>query len=257
MQKAVERYYSDLAERASDTLGNVALVQSFTRIEDEVRGLRQVVDRLLGAQMPVLSWWALAITLTKASTTLTMLAILILGLFLFAKGQTTIGGIVMFMSFAGMLIQRLEQSARFVNSIFTYVPRLQEFFGVLDTTTSVKERKNAVTLKNVRGEVAFDRVSFSYDGRMPAVEDLSFTAAPGRDHCPRRRDRRGKIDGDGAALSRLRSATRQDPHRRPRHPRHQAREPQAQYRRDLPGAAPVQPLHRRQSARRQSRRHRR
>ncbi len=179
MQKAVERYYSDLAERASDTLGNVALVQSFTRIEDEVRGLRQVVDRLLGAQMPVLSWWALAITLTKASTTLTMLAILILGLFLFAKGQTTIGGIVMFMSFAGMLIQRLEQSARFVNSIFTYVPRLQEFFGVLDTTTSVKERKNAVTLKNVRGEVAFDRVSFSYDGRMPAVEDLSFTAAPG------------------------------------------------------------------------------
>jgi glucan exporter ATP-binding protein len=179
MQKAVERHYSDLAERASDTLGNVALVQSFTRIDDEVRGLRQVVDRLLGAQMPVLSWWALAITLTKASTTLTMLAILILGLFLFAQGQTTIGGIVMFMSFAGMLIQRLEQSARFVNSIFTYVPRLQEFFGVLDTTTSVKERKNAVTLKTMRGEVAFDRISFSYDGRMPAVEDLSFTAAPG------------------------------------------------------------------------------
>jgi glucan exporter ATP-binding protein len=179
MQKAVERHYSDLAERASDTLGNVALVQSFTRIDDEVRGLRQVVDRLLGAQMPVLSWWALAITLTKASTTLTMLAILILGLFLFAQGQTTIGGIVMFMSFAGMLIQRLEQSARFVNSIFTYVPRLQEFFGVLDTTTSVKERKNAVTLKTIRGEVAFDRISFSYDGRMPAVEDLSFTAAPG------------------------------------------------------------------------------
>ena len=28
MQKSVERYYSDLAERASDTLGNVALVQS-------------------------------------------------------------------------------------------------------------------------------------------------------------------------------------------------------------------------------------
>ena len=71
-----------------------------------------MVERLLGAQMPVLSWWALVSTLTKASTTLTMLAILILGLFLFARGQTTIGGIVMFMSFAGMLIQRLEQAAR-------------------------------------------------------------------------------------------------------------------------------------------------
>jgi glucan exporter ATP-binding protein len=179
MQKSVERYYSDLAERASDTLGNIALVQSFTRIDDEVRGLRQVVDRLLGAQMPVLSWWAIVSTIAKASTTLTMLAILVLGLYLFARGQTTIGGIVMFMSFAGMLIQRLQQASRFINSIFMNVPRLQEFFGVLDTTTSVKDRKNAATLKNVRGEVVFDSVSFSYDGKMPAVEGLSFVAAPG------------------------------------------------------------------------------
>src|SRR5262245_8933689 len=179
LQKSVERYYSDLAERASDTLGNVALVQSFTRVEAEVRDLRAVVDRLLGAQMPVLSWWAVVSTITKASTTLTMLAILILGLFLFAQGKTTIGGIVMFMSFAGMLIQRLEQAARFVNSVFMNVPRLEEFVGVLDTTTSVKDRKNAVTLTNVRGDVSFDGVTFSYDGKTPAVEGLTFKTEPG------------------------------------------------------------------------------
>ena len=179
LQKSVERYYSDLAERASDTLGNVALVQSFTRVEDEVRDLRQVVDRLLGAQMPVLSWWAVVSTIAKASTTLTMLAIMILGLFLFAQGKTTIGGIVMFMTFAGMLIQRLEQAARFVNSVFMNVPRLEELFGVLDTTTSVKDRKNAVALRKVRGEVAFESITFSYDGKMPAVQDLTFKAEPG------------------------------------------------------------------------------
>ena len=94
------------------------------------------------------------------------------------RDRTTIGGIVMFMSFAGMLIQRLEQAARFVNSIFMNVPRLEEFLGVLDTTTSVKDRKNAVMLKNVRGEVSFDRVTFSYDGKIPAVEDLTFKAEP-------------------------------------------------------------------------------
>jgi ATP-binding cassette, subfamily B, beta-glucan exporter len=127
LQKSVERYYSDLAERASDTLGNVALVQSFTRVEMEVRDLRNVVDRLLGAQMPVLSWWALVSTITRASTTLTMLAILIVGVILFSRGQTTVGGIVMFMSFAGMLVQRLEQAARFTNRIFMDAPRLENF----------------------------------------------------------------------------------------------------------------------------------
>ncbi len=179
LQKSVERHYSDLAERASDALGNVALVQSFTRVEIEVLGLRKVVDQLLGAQIPVLSWWALVSTLTRAATTLTMLAILIVGLFLFARGQTTVGGIVMFMSFAGMLIQRLEQAASFTNRIFMDVPRLQEFFSVLDTTAGVRDRKNAVNLKHVGGLVEFDGVTFSYDGNMPAVDDLTFTAQPG------------------------------------------------------------------------------
>ncbi|MBX3553991.1 MAG: glucan ABC transporter ATP-binding protein/ permease [Pseudolabrys sp.] len=179
LQSAVERYYSDLAERASDTLGNVALVQSFTRVEVEVLGLRSVIDRLLGAQMPVLSWWALVGTLTRASTTLTMLAILLLGLWLFARGQTTIGEIVMFMSFAGMLIQRLEQMAGFVNRIFMDAPRLTEFFAVLDATSGVVERKGAIALDHVRGDVAFEHVTFGYDGGKPAVEDLSFTAKPG------------------------------------------------------------------------------
>ena len=179
LQKSVERYYSDLAERASDTLGNVALVQSFTRVEVEVRDLRNVVDRLLGAQIPVLSWWALANTLTKTSTTLTMLAILIVGLILFSRGQTTVGGIVMFMTFAGMLIQRLEQTARFTNRIFMDAPRLEEFFGVLDTTAGVRDRKNAVPLTKVRGLVEFKDVSFSYNRRNPAVADLTFTAEPG------------------------------------------------------------------------------
>ncbi|MGD9766127.1 MAG: glucan ABC transporter ATP-binding protein/ permease [Pseudolabrys sp.] len=179
LQSAVERYYSDLAERASDTLGNVALVQSFTRVEVEVLGLRNVIDRLLGAQMPVLSWWALVGTLTRASTTLTMLAILLLGLWLFARGQTTIGEIVMFMSFAGMLIQRLEQMAGFVNRIFMDAPRLTEFFAVLDATSGVVERKGAMALDHVRGDVAFEHVTFGYDGAKPAIEDLSFTAKPG------------------------------------------------------------------------------
>ncbi|MGA9603244.1 MAG: glucan ABC transporter ATP-binding protein/ permease [Methyloceanibacter sp.] len=179
LQRAVERYYSDLAEHASDALGNVALVQSFTRVELEVRSLRNVVDRLLGAQIPVLSWWALVSTLTKAATTLTMLAILILGIVLFSRGATTVGGIVMFMGFAGMLIQRLEQAARFSSRLFMDAPRLREFFGVLDMSSGVRDRKRAVTLNEVRGEVSFEHVTFSYDGKMPAVEDLTFAAEPG------------------------------------------------------------------------------
>src|SRR5579871_3449203 len=180
MQRDVETYYSDLSARASDALGNVALVQSFVRIDAEVQGVRFVADKLLAAQMPVLSWWAMVTVITRASTTITILAIFTVGIILHERGLTSVGEIVMFVSFATLLIQKLEQVVSFINSVFMEAPRLAEFFNVLDAVPAVRDRPDAIDTGRLAGLVEFNDVSFSYDGKRPAVEDLSFTALPGQ-----------------------------------------------------------------------------
>src|SRR5437773_6991490 len=179
MQSEVEEHYSDLSARASDALGNVALVQSFVRVDAEVQGLRFVADKLLALQMPVLSWWALVTVMTRTSTTITVLAIFTVGIVLHQRGLTSVGEIVMFVSFATLLIQKLEQVVGFINNVFMEAPRLQEFFNVLDAVPVVRDRADAIDTGRLSGLVEFDDVSFSYDGKRPAVEDLSFTALPG------------------------------------------------------------------------------
>ncbi|MDN5000342.1 glucan ABC transporter ATP-binding protein/ permease [Bradyrhizobium sp. GCM10027634] len=180
MQMEVEEHYSELSARASDALGNVALVQSFVRVESEVKGLRSVADELLAAQMPVLSWWALVTVITRASTTITVLAIFTLGIALHDQGLTSVGEIVMFVSFATLLIQKLEQVVSFINNVFMEAPRLREFFGVLDAVPAVHDRPDAIDAGRLSGLVEFNDVTFSYDGKRPAIEDLSFTALPGQ-----------------------------------------------------------------------------
>ncbi|MDB5653082.1 MAG: transporter related, partial [Tardiphaga sp.] len=180
MQSEVEEHYGDLSARASDALGNVALVQSFTRVDAEVQGLRGVAGQLLAAQMPVLSWWALVSVMTRASTTITILAIFTVGIALNQQGLTTVGEIVMFVSFATMLIQRLEQVVAFINGVFMEAPRLREFFNVLDAVPAVRDRIDAIDPGRLQGMVEFNNVSFSYDGKRPAIEDLSFVALPGQ-----------------------------------------------------------------------------
>jgi ATP-binding cassette, subfamily B, beta-glucan exporter len=179
MQSEVEAHFTDLSARALDALGNVALVQSFVRIDAEVRGLRFVAENLLAVQMPVLSWWALVTVITRASTTITVLALFTVGIALHEQGLTTIGEIVMFVSFATMLIQKLEQVVSFINNVFMEAPRLQEFFNVLDAVPAVRDRPDAIDTGRLSGLVEFSDVSFSYDGKRPAVEDLSFTGLPG------------------------------------------------------------------------------
>jgi ATP-binding cassette, subfamily B, beta-glucan exporter len=179
MQRAVERHYSDLAETAADALGNVAVVQSFARIELEVSALKGLVNSLLRAQMPVLSWWAVAAVLTRSATTLTLLAILLVGTYLKLVGLASVGAIVSFMAIASLLIGRLEQVVGFANRLFMDAPKLAEFFAVMDTVPAVRDRPDVVDPGRLRGLVEFNSVSFSYDGKRSAVADLSFTALPG------------------------------------------------------------------------------
>ena len=179
LQSAVESHYTALAERASDALTNIALVQGFARVEAEVTSLRNETDRLLAAQMPVLSWWAIIAVLTRSATTLTMLSIFILGIYLNTQGLASIGEIVTFMNFAALLIVRLEQVVGFSNKVLLDAPRLREFFQVLDTVPAVRDRPDAVDPGRMHGLIEFDNVSFSYDGKRAAIADLSLTALPG------------------------------------------------------------------------------
>jgi ATP-binding cassette subfamily B protein len=179
LQGSVERYHSSLAEHASDALGNVPVIQSFTRVEAESRSLRTIIHQLLQAQNPVLSWWAIASVASRAAATITVTAIFLVGTWLHLNGLATIGEIVMFMSMATMLIGRLEQAVSFINQLFMQAPKMEEFFEILDTAPVVHDRPHAKNVERFKGDVAFEDVSFSYDGKRPAVQDVSFAIRQG------------------------------------------------------------------------------
>jgi len=79
-----------------------------------------------------------------------------------------------------MLIGKLEQVVSFINNVFMEAPRLIEFFNVMDAVPAARDRPEAMDVGRLSGLVDFHDVSFSYDGKRPAVADLSFTALPGQ-----------------------------------------------------------------------------
>jgi glucan exporter ATP-binding protein len=180
LQQQVERHNSSLAEHVSDALGNISVIQSFTRIDVETKALRRITDAVLEAQMPVLTWWAVAAVGARASATLTLLSIFLLGAWLNLRGLATIGEIVTFMNFAAMLIARLEQVVSFVNNLFMQSPKLKDFFNVLDTVPQVADNPFAVDPGRLKGKITFDHVTFSYDGKRNAISDVTFEVEPGQ-----------------------------------------------------------------------------
>ncbi|MFO7746742.1 MAG: glucan ABC transporter ATP-binding protein/ permease [Orrella sp.] len=180
LQRAVEGHYSALAEHVSDTLGNVALVQSFSRIQKEVGTLKGLSDQVIRAQFPALSWWAVITVLSRSATTFTVLAMLLMGLWLFSQGEISIGEIVTFIGFAGLIIGRLEQAVGFANRLSLEAPKLREFFEVMDLNTHVRESSNARDPGRLSGAISFQSVVFGYDPNRAAIDQLTVEIEPGQ-----------------------------------------------------------------------------
>ena len=178
-QAAIERYHSEVYGRVGDVLSNVNIVQSFGRIPAEVAGMQSLMRDLLAAQFPVLTWWGLLSVLQRAASTLTMVTVIGMGAVLAQRGELTVGEIVSFVAFAGLLISKLDQLSGFVVRMNQQGPILRTFFSLLDETPSIIEKPGAPDLKPGAGHVVYDGVTFRYGPGSEGVFDMSFEAKPG------------------------------------------------------------------------------
>ena len=178
-QDAVERYNQDVFGRVGDVLGNVSVVQSFARLNAETSALRSLMGHLLKVQYPVLTWWAILTVMTRASATITMVAIFSVGALLAEQGAVTVGEIVSFVGFATLLIGKLDQLSSFVSRIFNQTPTIQNFFHLLEAPGATIEAPDAVELKVNGGHVIYEDISFQFPGSTQGVFGIDFEAPPG------------------------------------------------------------------------------
>ncbi|HZG30481.1 MAG TPA: glucan ABC transporter ATP-binding protein/ permease [Ensifer sp.] len=179
-QAAVEEHYHQVFSHVSDTISNVPVLHSYNRIERETQALKEYTGRLLSAQFPVLDWWALASALNRIASTISMMAILILGSIMVKSGEIKVGDVIAFIGFANLLISRLDQIKGFASQIFEARAKLEEFYKLEDSVRDREESVEAEDLGQVAGRVEFRNVSFDFANTTQGVRDVSFTVEAGQ-----------------------------------------------------------------------------
>ncbi len=178
-QGAADGHYHGMAAQVADALANLPMLQAFARTGDEAVAYRAASARYLAAQFPVLAWWALATISTRASATLTLIGVLIAGVWLDMRGETSLGQIVAFMGLAGGLIGRLDQINGFLYRIFGAAADLTLYFDAMAAPLAVTDRPGARAVGRLAGHVRFENVAYAYSDR-PALSHVTFEARAGR-----------------------------------------------------------------------------
>lgn len=179
-QASVERHYHKVFSHVSDSVSNVAVLQSYNRIGQETESLRDYVKALITTQNPVLDWWALASAMHRLASTISMMVVLLIGAYLVTQGQLRIGDIVAFTGFAALLISRLDQVSNFANQIFDARSKLEEFYRLEDSAADHREPEGLREMENVTGHVRFENVSFEFPNSGQGVTDVSFEVSAGQ-----------------------------------------------------------------------------
>lgn len=179
-QETVERHNSAVYGRVGDVISNVTVVQSFTRLKAEADAMRTVMSDLLAAQYPVLTWWGLLTVLQRSAATITMVAVLATGALLAGRGELSVGRIVAFVGFAGLLIGKLDQVTGFIVAIHRRAPGLRGYFALLDAAAGGEDKPDATILPSIVGDVRYENVTFRFPGTEQGVAELVLHAAPGK-----------------------------------------------------------------------------
>lgn len=102
-------------------------------------------------------------------------------LYLILNGSSHVdaGTVVAFISYMGLFNGPLTQIAIIIQQLAQVSSNLEQVFDTIDYEVDIKDEEGDVFLKNVRGQVDFDNVTFSYEDDINILENVNLHVKPG------------------------------------------------------------------------------
>lgn len=167
-----------LSAIAQENLTGVRVVRAFGREADEVGKFDRQNDYYLGLWDRVnrmfLRYW----TASDLIMNLQIMTLVIVGAVLAVDGGLTAGEYIAFLTYNTYLTWPVRQLGRSISEMSKAGVSLRRVGEIL----SAEPERDApdCTTTDYRGDVVFEHVSFSYDGKAKVLDDVSFTVPAGK-----------------------------------------------------------------------------
>lgn len=177
MHHAFNRAYED----AWDAVSNIQAVKQAGAEKYEAKRLhRNFHLRAITFWLKIHSIWQNLSFLQRILVSVTQLAVFFLSILFIQRGEMSVGELVMFNAYAAMFFGPfvvLGRNWQMLQNGMTAIVRAEK---ILEARPEVYEPNNAIILSDLKGEVEFRGVTFSYQKRGRAtLSNISFKAASG------------------------------------------------------------------------------
>jgi ATP-binding cassette subfamily B multidrug efflux pump len=182
MYTLVQERLDALNEVMQENLAGVRVVKAFARSEHEQTRFGAANDDLMERGIHVARTVALTMPYMMLSMNLGVAGVLWFGGVLVTQGGMEVGQIIAFVNYLMTTLFSLMMVSGLVIQVARAAASAERIQEVLEGKPRVQNQAGALRDFAPRGQVAFENVTFAYDGdgSDPVLKDVSFTAEPGQ-----------------------------------------------------------------------------
>jgi len=179
--KIVQQRLSALNTILQENFAGVRVIKAFVREPHEAARYRAANQDFYDVNIQVNNILSLAFPTIFGILNVATLCIYWIGGNQVIGGALSIGELVAFASYTMMAFFPVLMVGMIVSMLSSASASATRVFEILDTSSEVSEKPDALTLPEIEGRVAFEGVTFRYyEGGEPVLSDINFVAEPGQ-----------------------------------------------------------------------------
>lgn len=179
MFRFLRRHLAELTSQAQETLAGIRVVKLFGQEDKEKEGFLRANEQYYAANLEAARIRALWMPYVNFLIGLGTALILWYGGWRVIEGTLTLGIVVGFFNYLGLLMRPIRQSGMMVSLLTAAAAAAERIFEVLDTQSQVQDRPGAYPLPPVEGHLEVCNVTFGYDQDEPVLNDVNLTVEGG------------------------------------------------------------------------------
>ncbi|GAB4528751.1 MAG: ABC transporter ATP-binding protein [Anaerolineales bacterium] len=173
-------YLGHVNGHVEEAFGGHVIVKAFNGEDRSIAQFDDYNNTLYGSAWKSQFFSSIMMPVMNLVGNLGYVAVVILGGWLVAQGTITVGDIQAFIQYVRSFTQPITQLANISNVLQGTVAAAERVFAFLAEAEETPECESPVAVENLRGQVSFQDVHFSYEAGKPVIQGFSAEIQPGQ-----------------------------------------------------------------------------
>ena len=170
----------EINAQVEDSLLGIRVVKSFANEPIEIDKFQRGNEEFVRVKRKGYMYMAGFTTVTRVFDGLMYIVVVVLGAIFLINGGITTADYVAYLLYVSTLLMSIRRIVEFMEQFQTGMTGIERFYSIMDEKPDIEDAPDAIQLKNVKGDIVFDHVSFHYsDNDRTVLADINLEVKAG------------------------------------------------------------------------------